>query len=201
MKKKPLKLVFNKENHIVTLDANWYNVYANKKPLKIQQLELKLNKLMAKQGQCGQDLKNLKLLKNKKLSEIQQLMPLAHDQGEAQAIKHMSQNERIVKEINKKMASLEEQLTRLPGEIETVNEQLLGISLNDAYQELMAIKNRKRNLDHEIKALHETLKEKVGLQSEMDESINNLYIFIHDVAGVELMEQLDAYYEKGDTTS
>ena len=201
MKKKPLKLVFNKENHIVTLDANWYNVYANKKPLKIQQLELKLNKLMAKQGQCGQDLKNLKLLKNKKLSEIQQLMPLAHDQGEAQAIKHMSQNERIVKEINKKMASLEEQLTRLPGEIETVNEQLLGISLNDAYQELMAIKNRKRNLDHEIKALHETLKEKAGLQSEMDESINKLYTFIHDVAGVELMEQLDAYYEKGDTTS
>lgn len=201
MNKKPLKLVFNKENHIVTLDANWYNVYANKKPLKIQQLELKLNKLMAKQGQCGQDLKNLKLLKNKKLSEIQQLMPLAHDQGEAQAIKHMSQNERIVKEINKKMASLEEQLTRLPGEIETVNEQLLGISLNDAYQELMAIKNRKRNLDHEIKALHETLKEKVGLQSEMDESINKLYIFIHDVAGVELIEQLDAYYEKGDTTS
>jgi hypothetical protein len=197
MKRKP-NIHIEKSGHIVVLDQNWHHLFNKKKPLHIQQLEHKLNKLLKEQGKVNTEYTSYKLLKKKMMSEIVEGMSEAFDSKNPEAVSKLNKNQKYIKEINAKTEHYEKRKVDLPEKIEAVNQQLLRDSMIICYERLITNKEIKSKLDQEIKKIHEQVKKLIGEKEDAEGEINQLYTFMHDVAGLDVIEQLDKFYFGGD---
>lgn len=191
-KKRPL-IDINKPDHIVVLDANWHKMFGDNKPAHIKNMEDKLNKLLKEQGKINTEYQQYKDLKKKLMNEIVENMSLVGD-GNTEALALAKKNEKYIVDINKKIEKDEQRLLVLPSEISGLNKLLLVEGLCLAYEQMLALKNDKLIKDQEANRLHTKL---VNLKAEIavcDEGIASTYGFIHSVADMDLMEQLDKFY-------
>lgn len=195
MKKKPT-INIDKPEHIVTLDQSWHQLFGDKKSIKIKSLEKKLNKLLGQQGKANTEYKEYQLLKKKLLAEIVEHMD-AKNKGDADALKLVSKNQKYVDDINKKLESYEKEKTGLPQVIDATNKALLEESMFQCYEVMIANKENKEALEAEIDSMREHLLKKVSEKDALDKEISRLYTFMHDIAGIDVIEQLDRYYFGG----
>jgi len=189
MAEKP-RIQIEKKGHILVLDQNWHKLMEGHKNRKVQQLEKRLNKLLKEQGKVNTEYEGYKKLKKQMLDEIVVNM----DSSDRQVEGKMVQNSRHIKDINKKFDLYEEKKSQLPEAIEAVNSDLLSESMMLMYSELLAAKKEAKSLEVTIKTKKEELKDLVGRKEDQDIAVNDLYGFMHDVAGFEALEQLDRYY-------
>lgn len=197
MDKKP-HIEIKKTGHIVTLDQNWHSLFTGRKPYKIIQLEYQLNKLMKEQGKVNTEYKAYKALKKKMMDGIIQGMTVAFDDKQSEGTKDLKKKQKNIQEINGKFDNYEKRKLELPHEIEKVNQALLNESMIIFYERMIHNKEKKRKLESEIQSLHNQVKEFVGKKEDIDEENTKLYTFMHDLAGLEVIEQLDAYYFGGE---
>ena len=193
MSDKP-KILINKPGHIVVLDQNWHKLFKDNKTFKMNQLEKKLNKLLKEQGKVNTEYEGYKKLKKQIMDDIMSTMG---DEGNA-ADDKKQKNSRYIKEINRKFDRYEELKSELPSQIEDVNRELLTESMIQCYKELMTTKESSEQLQETIRTMKDSLKEKVGQREDLEQSINQLYTYMHDIAGFEVIEALDKHYFGGD---
>ncbi len=87
----------------------------------------------------------------------------------------------------------------LPGKIETVNGgELLKESMAVCYEKMVKNKSEVNRLETEINDLHNKVKSMIGEKEDMDSEINKLYHYMHDIAGIEVIEQYDKLYFGGE---
>ena len=184
----------NKPGHIVVLDQSWHKLFKDNKTFKMNQLEKKLNKLLQEQGKVNTEYEGYKKLKKQIMDEIVSSMG---DEGNRANAKNQK-NSRYIKEINRKFDRFEELKSVLPSQIEEVNRELLTESMIQCYKKLMTTKEASASLQETITTMKESLKEKVGQREDLEQSINELYTYMHDVAGFEVIEALDKHYFGGD---
>jgi chromosome segregation ATPase len=196
MEKKP-HIEIKKSGHIVILDQNWHSLFTGKKPYKIKVLEIQLNKLMKEQGKVNSEYKAYKAIKKKMMDEIIQGMTVAFDDQKAEGTKNLKKKQKNIQEINAKFDNYEKRKLELPHEIEKVNQVLLKESMIIFYERMIHHKEKKRRLESEIQILHEKVKELVGKKEDLEEENAKLYAFMHDIAGLEVIEQLDTHYFGG----
>jgi len=196
MRKKP-NIVIDKAQHILTIDQSWHQLFDDHKSIKIRNLEKKLNKLLGQQGKANTEYKEYQLLKKKLLAEIVEQMD-AKNREEAKAVKLVAKNQKYIDDINKKLKGYEKDKTLLPHDIDTTNKALLEESMFECYEMMIVNKKRKESLEDEIDRMREELLEKVSEKEKLDKEINQLYTFMHDVAGIDVIEQLDKYYFGGE---
>ncbi|MCF8018383.1 MAG: hypothetical protein K9L62_03170 [Vallitaleaceae bacterium] len=197
MDKKP-HIEIKKTGHIVILDQNWHSLFPGRKPYKIKQLEHLLNKLMKEQGKVNTEYKAYKALKKKMMDGIIQGMTVAFDDKQAEGTQDLKKKQKNIKEINAKFETYEKRKLELPQEIEKANQALLNESMIIFYERMIHNKEKKRKLESEIQTLHDKVKELVGKKEDIDEENTKLYAFMHDLAGLEVIEQLDAHYFGGE---
>lgn len=178
----------DKPGHIVVLDQSWHQLLKGNKTMRIHALERKLNKLLKEQGKVNTEYDSYKKLKKQMMDEI------VANMGDESSGKKMEQNGRHIKEINRKFDLFEEKKSQLPGQIEAVNKELLTESMIQLYKVMMTSKEKDRKLKTSIATMKEELKLMVGEKEDVEEEINALYGYMHDIAGFEVIEQLDAYY-------
>ena len=178
----------NKPGHIVVLDQSWHKLFEGNKTIRISQLERKLNKLLKEQGKVNTEYVSYKQLKKQMMDEI------VANMGKESAGNKMQQNSRHIKEINRKFDQYEEKKSQLPAEIESVNNELLTESMIQLYKKMIASKEKDQKVKETIATLKSQLKEKVGEKEDLEQEINELYGYMHDIAGFEVIEQLDKYY-------
>lgn len=191
-KKEPIEI--NKTGHIVVLDQSWHELFKDKKPMKLSVLENKLNKLLKEQGKVNNDYKGYQVLKKQMMEEIVKNMDAALNQQNSSADIKMKSNSRHINEINKKFEQLEKRKEVLPHEIEEVNRKLLTESLAICYERMVKNKNGKAKLEKDIDELHERVKTMVGQKEDMEAEITALYQYMHDIAGIDIIEQYDRMY-------
>lgn len=194
--KKP-KIEINKTGHIVILDQSWHILFKDKKSLRIKQLEKQLNKLLKEQGKVNTEYKGYKALKKKMMTEIVEGMTEAFDNKNEEAVSKLKRNQKYIKDINQKFSYFEKKKSELPTEIEEVNKVLLMESMNICYERLVKNKQTKSDVEKEITVLHEKTKSLVGHKQDLEDEIIKLYTYMHDVAGIEVLEQYDQIYFGG----
>lgn len=189
-KKKDIELEIEKDVHLLVLDNKWHELFRGKKPPRIVMLENKINKLLQEQGKFNTEIKEYQQLKKKMMADIVNHM----DGSSPESLKIMDKNRKYIDDINKKLEHHEKVLTELPSQISECNKELVKATMSCFYKELQKVRNKSLMLDEEFLALKNKIKETVVKKNETKEEYQKLYGYIHDVVGIQVIEQYDRYY-------
>ena len=195
-KKKDFELEIDKDVHLLVLDNKWHELFRGKKPPRIVMLENKINRLLMDQGKYNTEMKEYQQLKKKMMTDIMNNM----DGASTEALKIMDKNRKYIDEINKKLEQHEKRLIELPSQISQYNKELVKATMSCFYKELQEVRKKSVKLDEEFLELKNKIKETVVKKNETKEEYQKLYGYIHDVVGIQIIEQYDRYYngEKND---
>lgn len=194
MKKDLAKIAKLRRLPILTLDQRWHLLFPeDKKTSTIKKLEKRLNDLLKEQGKLIQDAKELKKLKNSFMAGIVSNMQQSNEvKNEAARVKKLESSQKYIKEINEKLAVYDDTLERLPDEIAEVNEQLMLESVQICYAKLHHSKEQIDVMSEWIEKTRTKLKETLVLKQEMEDKNAEIYSYMHDILGPEVIEIFDA---------
>ncbi len=188
-----MKSVQFKKVPILTLDSRWHMLFPEeKKTMTIRRLEENVNALLKKQGKLIQEAKALKKIKRDFMQKIVNNMQEADSERKEEArLKKLEQSQRYIKEINDKLTVYDDQLEAIPGEIRKANEALLKASFEICYEDLNNNRIQIDELDDWISKTKELLKEKIVIKQELEKHNSDMYSYMHDILGAEMMEVFD----------
>ncbi len=187
----------DKKTHLLVLDQKWHELFKDNKPGKVIALEKKLNSLLKEQGKLTTESKEYYNLKKKIMQDIVDGMSLATSDNEKEAYHKMEKNRRYIEEINDKLKQYENRLDQLPIKIDQTNRELVSVTMNIFYLEMLEVRKKAQKHDENVQKLREEIKEEIIIRDETKERSDALYSFIHDVVGSDIIEQYDEYYLKG----
>lgn len=178
---------------ILTLDSRWHTLFPEeKKTANIKRLEGQVNELLKKQGKLIQEAKHLKKLKRNFMQKIVNNMEESNsEKSEMKRIKKLESSQRYIKEINEKLKVYDNELEAIPREIRQVNGELLKASFEICYAELKQNKKIIHEMDQWINETRQALKDKIIAKQELVENNTNIYSYMHDILGAEMMEVFD----------
>ena len=187
-----------KDVPILFEDEKWQQLFTlSPKTAKIKQLEAELIKLVSKQEKTREKIKDIKRLKKKLLGEIVVLRddadknPKKSKKIEAQIDDHT----RLIKECNEKIEECEDNMLGLPREIYQANYQLMIETMNLFYKKLHDNTIEISAIDEWVSQVRVKLKKNVIRLQETEMENYNLYSYMHQIFGPEVIEIFDMKYD------
>ena len=182
---------------ILTLDNKWHRLFTQTNPNKtILRLEEELNDLLKKQGKATTESKDIKRLKKKLMQEIVENAEGTAEGSDEKALKKMEDNKRLINECNERLAMYEDQLIELPRKIDRVNRELMLQTMDICYDTLKANETEIEETARWVAAIRVELKKRLIRKQEMEQMNQELYSYMHDIFGAEVIEIFDMKYEK-----
>lgn len=197
------KALTDKKVPILVLDQKWHRLFAvHGKTEEIKDLEAELNALLARQGKLNTDLKNYKALKNKLMSSIVMNMDGATEENvDVVRERKLEENKRLIDETNQKMEEAEEELLEIPYKIRDINESLMIRSMDYFYEKLRLNQEESREIEKWINQVRVDLKKNIIRKQNCDINNREIYAYLHDMLGAEVLDLFDIQYEKDETES
>lgn len=183
---------------ILVLDQKWHRLFAiHGKPEEIKELEAELNSLLARQGKLNNELKEMKKIKAKLMSNIVENMDDNDHEAAESREKQLSDDRRLIDEINEKSEQYEEELMELPEKIRSVNEQLMLKSMDYFYEKIRINKEESKEIEEWIQQVRIDLKKNIIRKQNRDINNKEMYAYLHDILGPEVLNLFDYQYEDG----
>ncbi|MDD6156526.1 MAG: hypothetical protein PUB52_05885 [Lachnospiraceae bacterium] len=183
---------------ILVLDQKWHRLFAiHGKPEEIKELEALLNSLLARQGKLNNELKEMKKIKAKLMSNIVENMDDNDHEAAESREKQLSDDRRLIDEINEKSEQYEEELMELPEKIRSVNEQLMLKSMDYFYEKIRINKEESKEIEEWIQQVRIDLKKNIIRKQNRDINNKEMYAYLHDILGPEVLNLFDYQYEDG----
>lgn len=182
---------------ILTLDNKWHKIFTQKKPdKKLKRLEDELNELLKKQGKLTGEVKEIKKLKKKLMDGIVANASEASVENDEKAVRKAQESTRLIDECNEKLEEYEEELLELPREIGKVNKELMLLTMEICYDRLKENEQRIEEDARWVAEVREELKRRLVRKQEMEQANQELYSYLHDIFGAEVIELFDLKYEE-----
>ena len=177
---------------ILTLDHKWHKLFTQTGDNgEIQELETVVNDLLKRQGKLNTEIKSLNIFKKKLMQEIMTIMEIP-DSPEKN--KKMEENKRLIEESNEKMDLYHDELMELPGQIEEANLKLMIATMQVCYKKIKQNTQDIEDINKWIQDFRIQVKRKV-LQKQQKEIWNDeLYSYMHDIFGPDVIEVFDLKY-------
>lgn len=190
MKQKDFKsALIGKTVPLLILDQKWHRLFAvHGKTDEIKALESKLHSLLSEQSKLNTRLKELKRLKGKLLDEIVQNM----EENE----KKVEENKRFVDEINEKLDDCEEKLVDIPYQIRETNDELMLLSMDYFYEKIRINQKESIEIEEWINQVRIDLKKNIIRKQNRDINNREMYAYLHDVFGPEVIDIFDIKYDE-----
>ena len=104
---------------VLVLDQKWHQLFVlSGKPETVLMVEKELNQLLERQGKLNNDIKDLKKTKSKLMDNIVQNMEGTHEENINDiSSKKLSEDRRLIDEINQTIESYEDELLEIPRQI------------------------------------------------------------------------------------
>lgn len=180
---------------ILTLDNKWHRLFTQTNPNKtILRLEEELNYLLKKQGKATTESKDIKRLKKKLMQEIVENAEGTAEGNNQKALKKMEDNKRLINECNERLTMYEDQLIELPREIDRVNRELMLQTMDICYDTLKTNETEIEETAKWVAAIRVELKKRLIRKQEMEQMNQELYSYMHDIFGAEVIEIFDMKY-------
>lgn len=190
------KPVLQKKNiPILTLDNKWHRLFTQREVNPaISALEQQLNNLLKRQGKLNTEKKDIKRLKKKLMDEIVSVRDEMEQSDKNTLAKKVEENKRLVTECSDKMAVYQDELLELPRKIQEVNEELMLLTMDICYDKMQA--NTKEILETAewVNQIRVELKKRLIRKQEKEIRNYELYSYMHDLFGAEVMEIFDLKY-------
>ena len=180
---------------ILTLDNKWYRLLDQRAKASVKSIENQLNNLLKRQGKLNTELKEIRKLKKNLMNEIVPLVDEADHTGGSKALeKKIDQNKRMVEECNEMMGAHKKELEELPNQIEKLNLQLMLITMDCCYDTMQENTEEIQKIEDWVKEIRIELKKRLVRKQEMEQQNNEIYSYMHDVFGAEVVDVFDMQY-------
>lgn len=192
LEEKYIEALRRKRVPLLTLDSRWHQLFPDHlKTKKLAKLEKNLNKLIKKQGQTNNDIKEYEKARKVIMDNILQNMTDGHELDSPIREKKQDANQKMLEELKEKIREAEELQDRLPDEIKEADEELLFESMRICYETLIT---NTRGIEEEetwIQTVRAALTEHILHKQEMEIRNTETYKFMHDLLGREIVEMFD----------
>ncbi len=176
----------------LTLDNKWHRIFRFiEKTDEITALEEELNGLLKEQGRINTEAGKMRALKSQLMDEIVALM----DSDDKQSKKKKEENSRLIDEINKKAEDNEERSLDLPREINIVNRKLMLLTMDACYALISENSGNIAQISDWITTVRVELKKNIVKKQEMEIKNVEMYSYMHDIFGPDVVELFDIKYD------
>ncbi|MCM1263782.1 MAG: hypothetical protein NC313_13815 [Butyrivibrio sp.] len=181
---------------ILTLDNKWHKLLAYVGATsKIKSLEDKLNELVKRQGKVNTESKDIKKIKKTLMNEVMLIADgLMQSPDSKKLNKDMDEHKRLIEECNEKLSAYEEEMLELPREIDKVNRNLMLLTMDSCYSMLKENEKELEVLNEWLVQARRELKKKMVRKQEKEDFNNELYTYMHDIFGADVIEIFDMKY-------
>lgn len=181
---------------LLTLDPRWHQLFPDhRKTDEIKHLEKKLNKLIQKQGQTSNDLKDYEKAKKVLMQNIVNNMTDGHEHDSPVRQRKQEKNQKLMNELKDKITQAEDLQESLPQDIKLANDELLIASMRVCYGELVFNTERIEAEEQLIVQMREELKNHILQKQEMEMRNTELYKYMHNLLGAEIVEVFDREHQ------
>lgn len=182
---------------ILTLDNKWHQLFTQTEMTpEIEQLAEQLNSLVERDGEIRTETKQIKKLKKTLLSEIVPLRDKSNKSGGDPSIeREISERSRLVGECNEKLSSHDDELLDLSREIYDIDYKLMIETMKVCYARLHENTDYIKGLDEWISRVRVELKKNVIRLQEAEMENYNLYSYMHQIFGPEVIDIFDMKYD------
>lgn len=180
---------------ILTLDNKWHRLFTMMEPdRELKRLEENLNVLLRQQGKMNTETKSIKKIKKKLMDEIVQLM----EYEDKASLKKIDENKRLIEECNDKLDEYQDKLLDLPKEIDQANYALMIRTMEMCYEVLQKNTKEIDEIGEWINRVRIELKKNIVRKQEKEIKNHELYAFMHDIFGADVIEIFDVNQEQMD---
>ncbi|HKM05254.1 MAG TPA: hypothetical protein VJZ04_11830 [Lachnospiraceae bacterium] len=185
---------------ILTLDNKWYQLLSQLDSNEtIGKLEKQLNELIKRQGKLTTESKEIKKIKARLMDEIVGLMDsMEESKANDKTEKKLDENKRLINECNEKLDSYQDEMLDLPKEIDQMNYKLMLETMEKSYHCFQENKKDMEEISQWIKKIRVELKKKVIRKQEREKKNQEIYTYMHNIFGAEVIEIFDIEYNAGE---
>lgn len=183
---------------LLVLDEKWHHLFAGiEKSRELKEWEAKENELLKLQGKLTSDLKDLKKVKQNLMNSIVDNMEDgSNSQDEALRRKKMSENKRLIDEVNEKMDEANDRLLDIPRELDEANKQLMLYSMDLCYKKLRENAVEIEEIGTWIRRIRVELKKNIIIKQADEQKNEEIYTYMHAVLGPKVLDVFDLKYEE-----
>lgn len=179
---------------VLTLDHKWYRLFDEVGRAEVKSLSEQLNILLKRQGRLNTEMKDIKKLKKKLMNEIVSMVDQEEQSGDKNFEKKIDDNKRLIEECNGKMEGYQDELLELPREIEKINFQLMLLTMECCYQTMQQNTKEIKETEDWVTEIRIELKKRLINKQEMEQKNHEIYSYMHDVFGAEVLNLFDVQY-------
>ena len=181
---------------ILTLDNKWYRLLDEETRASVKGMEDQLNNLLKRQGKLNTEIDEIRKLKKKLMSEIVPLVNEADQTGDKSLEKKIDQNKRLVEECNQRMENYTDEMKELPREIDRVNFQLMMATMDCCYDTMQVNADEIEQIDTWVREIRIELKKRLVRKQEMEQKNHEIYSYMHDVFGADVIDIFDMQHNQ-----
>ena len=179
----------------LTLDNKWHRLFTQTQPDKrLQRLEKEIGELLKKQGKANTEIKKIKKLKKTLMQEIMENAEDASSGKNKKAEDKVNDNKRLINECNEMLRDYEDEVLELPAKMEKVNRELMIHTMEICYD---VLRKNKAEIDENARWISETrteLKRRLIRKQEQEDMNQELYNYMHNIFGVDVIDIFDMAY-------
>ncbi len=173
---------------VISLDNKWYRLMNGlEKTTRMQKLEDELKGLLKRQGKVNTETKALR--KRKKL-----LMDNIVGGMDAADAKEQEEYKKQIEECNHKLAEYQDEMKDLPAQIDKVNFDLMVETMQVCYEAIQENSEKITEIADWINNIRIELKKNVVRKQQYELLNQNVYSYMHDIFGAEVIDIFDMAY-------
>ena len=191
----------DKQIPVLTLDTKWHRLFAvHGKPEGILVLERELNELLAEQGRCNQELKDLRQLKSKLMESVVRNMDGASEEmAESIESRKLDEDSRLIAEVNERIEGLADRMLELPHLVKDKNKELMIATMEFGYTKMRENESEAAEISEWISQIRIELKKNIIRKQNCEINSREIYAYMHDIFGPQIVELFDIIqYEEED---
>ncbi|MBO4776518.1 MAG: hypothetical protein J5515_07875, partial [Lachnospiraceae bacterium] len=114
--------------------------------------------------------------------------------AEALDEKKVEENKKLVEDCNEKLEAYQDEALDLPAKINEINKKLMLATMEVCYDDIKEGTEEINEISQWIDEVRVELKKKVVRKQEKQKRIQDLYAFMHDIFGADVIEIFDMKY-------
>jgi len=170
------------------LDQKWHRLFAlGGKPEEVKELEAKENELIKREAELKKEQKDLKKVKENLMASV-----MSNMEGTSDLVsKKLDEDKRLLEECNARIEANDDELLDLPHQTDEVNRELMLRTMDYCYDKLRTNSNEAEEITNWIKDVRVKLKKNVIRKHNREINNKEIYSYMHDVFGMEVLNLFD----------
>ena len=188
--------LLGKKIPVLTLDNKWYKLFPNLSDYPdIVEKVSELNGLIKRQGKLNTEAKEIKRLKKKLMEELVLIVDENRQSPSDAGEKKIEDHKRLISECNEKFEAYQEELLDLPDKIDAVNHELMVFTMDYCYDSMQENTREIVEIAKWITEVRIELKKNLIRKQEKEIYNHQMYAYLHDIFGPEVIELFDLKYD------